>query len=64
MKHLLFFSTLFLSLVSCKKDYTCECTVNGVIYETTTIRATKKKAEDSCNKSSTSFGVTNKCEIK
>lgn len=61
-----------LSLVSCKKDYTCTCTTTtaGVsVSASTTIKDTKKKATDACeagNVSSTVAGVTSsvKCEIK
>jgi hypothetical protein len=62
-----------LSMVSCKKDYTCTCTVTaaGVVSGTTstTIKDTKSKAEDACKALSTSVslgGVTSStsCEIK
>jgi len=37
-------------LASCKKDYTCTCKVNGISTGTaTTIKDTKKKAEEKCN---------------
>ncbi|MBL7712612.1 MAG: hypothetical protein JNL13_09120 [Chitinophagaceae bacterium] len=53
-----------ISLSSCKKEYTCECTfsgggLSGSISET--IKDTKKKAKDKCasgNYTETSGGVT------
>lgn len=53
-----------ISFASCKKDYTCECsvTVNGVTASgSTTINDTKKKAKDACTAKATS-GAT--CAIK
>lgn len=53
-----------ISLSSCKKDYTCECTID-VLGETTTtsttINATKGDAKEACEAGSTTFVV---CEIK
>ncbi len=60
-------------LMSCKKDYTCECTTTsaGVSSGTTsiTINDTKKKATEACegsSSSSTVFGVVieSSCAIK
>ncbi|HTN18604.1 MAG TPA: hypothetical protein VL092_13020 [Chitinophagaceae bacterium] len=58
-----------ISLTSCKKDYTCECTVSGLGSTSTTIKDTKKKAKDACEKmsSSVSMGgttITSSCAIK
>jgi len=57
--------------VSCKKDYTCTCTVTdssaggSTISASTTIKATKKDAKASCETGSSTVGtVTSKCEIK
>ncbi|HTN18603.1 MAG TPA: hypothetical protein VL092_13015 [Chitinophagaceae bacterium] len=53
-----------ISLASCKKDYTCECTLSGGGLSGTfseTIKDTKKKAKEKCdsgNYSETSGGVT------
>ncbi len=56
------------TMTSCKKDYTCECTVSGSGVTgggTTTIKDTKKNAEEACEKlSSTAFGITTTCKIK
>ena len=38
-----------LLFASCKKDYTCVCSVNGTEVSSTTITDTKSKAEDQCN---------------
>lgn len=61
-----------LSMVSCKKDYTCECTVTTAGVSATassTINDTKKNATDACeagNTSTTVMGITSstKCSIK
>ena len=57
-----------LTLASCKKDYTCECSssAGGVtISASTTIKDTKKKAEEACTaKATTTNGVTTSCTIK
>jgi hypothetical protein len=60
------------SLASCKKDYTCECTTtyNGITATgSTTIKDTKKKAKDACEKESTTSSIggytsTTDCKIK
>jgi len=60
-----------LSLASCKKDWSCKCTVTtaGVSGTTeTTFNATKKDAEDSCTALETSASVagvssTTTCEL-
>ena len=83
----LFILTVFalIALTSCKKDYTCECknyySYNGIVnpsetefWSSTTIKDTKSKAEDKCDKLDFVFsedsygGITEKdyvdCEIK
>ncbi len=53
------------TFTSCKKEYTCECTVNGVVTSTSTIKDTKKKATDACEaKSNTTLGIETTCKIK
>ncbi len=73
MKKVIFLGAFALiALASCKKEHTCSCTVTtGGISATTstTIKDTKKKAEEACdglNTSSTVLGVTSstKCELK
>lgn len=69
---MLFAAVLMVAATSCKKDYTCECTVNAAGITTsssTTINATKSDAEDACNAgdaTSTVLGTTysTSCEIK
>lgn len=57
-------SVAVLALSSCKKDHTCECTV-GSITNKTTIKETKKKAKETCEKgNSTVAGIETKCELK
>ncbi|MCX6197480.1 MAG: hypothetical protein NTY55_12685 [Flavobacteriia bacterium] len=71
----LFILTVFAltALTSCKKDYTCECTtyLDGVSIGSgsETIKDTKSKAKDECDKgdasdSSTGTLIESKCEIK
>lgn len=58
-------------LLSCKKDYTCECTVDGFSSgsTSTTIHATKKDAETACKSGNTSttlggITMTTTCKLK
>ena len=69
----LFILMLFalLSLTSCKKDYTCECTsyLSGVkvTSESTTITDTESKADEACDKGDYAediLGISVDCEIK
>lgn len=61
-----------LSMASCKKDHTCECTTttpNGSSTTTFTVNETKKKATDACTALQTSVQsgtttVTSSCKIK
>jgi hypothetical protein len=69
MKKILAITALgVLSLTSCKKDYTCECTTTASGLSatvTTTIKDTKKNAEDACSaKNATANGATTTCSIK
>ncbi len=55
--------------VSCKKDYTCECTVkdsSGKVLSSSTVtfHATKGDAQDACSVSASSGGMTSTCELK
>jgi hypothetical protein len=67
------------SLISCKKDYTCKCTVNISFMGTTTTadssyvisKSTKKNAKNNCNQSSTDLnsqaallGGSGSCSLK
>lgn len=55
------------TMTSCKKDYTCECTVTVLGMTTTsstTINDTKKNAEDKCSATASSAGATATCKIK
>lgn len=52
------------SFTACKKDWTCECSVDGEVFATSTINDTKKNAKDQCEGEVSSFGTTVKCEIK
>lgn len=37
------------SMMSCKKDYTCTCTIAGVTSTSTFDKVTKKDAQDACD---------------
>lgn len=66
-KSLLVAAVACLTLASCKKNYTCECTfTNGGTTTTTsvTIKETKKKAKEACDQSATSGGSGYSCAIK
>ena len=55
------------TFASCKKDYTCECTSNGVVIGTIKYKDTKKKAKDACSASNStyaSYGANVSCGIK
>ncbi|MFT5777448.1 MAG: hypothetical protein ACI837_000380 [Crocinitomicaceae bacterium] len=44
-------------LMSCKKDYTCDCTVLGQTSSTQIKDSKKKDAEDACSALSTSAAI-------
>lgn len=60
-----------MSLASCKKNYTCTCTTTDSsspsdppIVTPYTVKETKKKAKDACNKSNQSAGtITTSCTL-
>ena len=47
---------------SCKKDYTCTCTITGGVSSSTTINASKKDATTACEAGTIAGIVT--CAIK
>ena len=49
MKKVLLAVAVVAILASCKKDYTCECTILGVTTPTEIKDAKKADAEDACN---------------
>lgn len=52
-------------LASCKKDYTCTCSIAGQEIGSSTINDTKAKAKEECDKGDVSLlGFTTDCEIK
>lgn len=57
---------LAVSFTSCKKDYTCECTYsNTALNSTSTVKTTKKDAEDKCNTLNTAASpVGGTCKLK
>lgn len=61
------FVVLSLSLGSCRKDWTCECTVNGKVSSTMTItNITKKTAQENCDKTQASYSPASgeDCHLK
>ena len=69
MKKLVLFAAVAAFMVSCKKEYTCECTIsggfiNGTVSETYP-KMKKKDAEKKCDENDSSeSGVTVACSIK
>ena len=61
-------TALAISLASCKKNYTCSCTVFSTVPVTTSesnYHETKSKATDDCTgKNTTSAGATTVCHIE
>ena len=53
-----------LGLVSCKKDWTCECTAGSLSHTSTIDNATLEEATDKCNDSGTIVGVDYECKVK
>jgi hypothetical protein len=72
MKKVLLVAAVAFAFASCKKDYTCECTTTtaGIsVTASTTVKDTKKKATDACEKGTTSSSVagissSTTCKIK
>ena len=61
------FAVIALTVVSCKKDWACEC--NGIgatfTYDTLLLDMKKKEAEDACNDMDVNFfGYGQECELK
>lgn len=53
------------ALASCKKDYTCACTIAGVTTESTIADAKKADAEEACDASNTAAALLGgSCELK
>lgn len=53
------------ALASCKKDYTCECTILGQTSSTPFADAKKSDATDACDALNTSAAILDgKCELK
>ena len=66
MKKVLLVSAIaMLALASCKKDYTCECTLLGQTTETVLTDVSKKDATTACDESSTAVSILGgSCELK
>lgn len=55
-------SALFFT--SCKKDYTCVCSINGTELSRTSLGKQKKSdAKEACDALVAGFGVVAKCEL-
>ncbi len=53
-----------IAFTSCKKDYTCDCKINGTTVGTTVINDTKSNAKDKCDEGDqTILGITQECEL-
>lgn len=64
---IMFVASLALAATSCKKDYTCECTVGGQTISAPIANASKGDAEDACTSIETTYKVasaTATCTLK
>lgn len=53
------------TFASCKKDHVCVCKLNGTEYGRTTIKDTKKKAKETCEKNNQVIGgMSVTCELE
>lgn len=52
-----------IGFTSCKKDYTCVCSINGTEVSRTTINDTKSNAKSACEQTTSAGGVTASCVI-
>ncbi len=53
------------ALSSCKKEYTCKCTVNGIAAGSSTIKDTKSKAKSKCDEGDSNvLGIVTDCELQ
>lgn len=65
MKKLMLVAGVVVFLASCKKDWTCECKLNGTVTTSSTINDTKKNAVTKCDEGDASIlGATQDCEIQ
>jgi hypothetical protein len=55
-----------MALASCKKDYTCDCTLDGSDDLSVALNGYKKgDAQDACDAAETTWSIFNaKCELK
>lgn len=67
MKKVFIFALVFgaLTLTSCKKDWSCECSTGGNAASYTIKDMTRKDAKEQCDKGDFSgFGVEVECKLK
>lgn len=64
MKKLLMVFAAGLLLVSCKKDWACDCKVGDITHTSTLKNKTLKQATEECNDSGEVFGVEYDCKVK
>ncbi|GAA0874967.1 hypothetical protein GCM10009118_13750 [Wandonia haliotis] len=50
-------------LVSCKKDWACECEAGSLTYTETIENKTLKEAQEQCDDSGSVLGVDYSCEV-
>jgi hypothetical protein len=63
MKKVFIVMVMGLLLVSCKKDWSCECTAGELTHTETINNKTLKDAQDECNDSGTVLGVDYECSV-
>jgi len=65
MKKIFALAIVVVALASCKKDYTCECTILGQTASYTYTKTTKDAATDSCNLANTGASLLGgSCSLK
>lgn len=64
MKKVFFILAAGLLFASCKKDWTCECTMGSLSHSSTVKNKTLKEATDECNDSGSVLGVDYDCSVK
>lgn len=64
MKKMFVIMAAGLFLVSCKKDWACECTLGSLSHTSTIKNKSLKDATDECNDSGSILGVDYDCSVK
>lgn len=63
MKKVMIIMAAGLLFASCKKDWSCECTLGDLTHTSTIKNKTLKAATDECNDSGSILGVDYDCKV-